>query len=197
MAPIADTEAEAEQAPPRRRSRLGSVAGALLWEGCSRPRATTDLLAGLFEEVLLVGGGPPSGIPGRRLPGPVGSDPGLPALAAALAATEAERVAYVPTDGPLLTADLLLALTAWPEADVVVVGDGADDAPALPAIYRRGVCLGAARARIAEGRRTQHDLLESVETTRVSLAQLGIAEADGPPLTHAPVSDDPVRLEGR
>jgi molybdopterin-guanine dinucleotide biosynthesis protein A len=198
----AETGVEAGASSRRRGSRLGSVAGALRWQGCSQPSATARLLDGLFEEVLLVGGRPTVAVPGRRLPQPEGPDAGLRALEAALAATDAERVVYVPIDGPSLTVDLLLALTAWPEADAVVVGDPADDAagdsaPPLCAIHRRAVCLEAARARIAAGRRTLQDLFDSVETTRISLARLGIAETDAEPPTHSRAPDDRARLEGR
>lgn len=205
MDPVTEAEAEADarveggpgRARPRRGSRLGSVAGALLWRGCSLPTAAARLLDGLFEEVLLVGGRPAVGVPGRRLPQPAGPDAGLRALAAALAATETERVVFAWTDGPSLTVDLLLALTAWPEADAVVVGDATGDTPPLCAIQRRAVCLEQARVRIAEGRWTLQDLFESVETTRISLAQLGIAEADPEPPSHPRARDDRARLEGR
>lgn len=213
MDPLAETETEtgteSAHSSRRRASRLGSVAGALLWQGCSQPTATARLLDGLFEEVLLVGGLPALGVPGRRLPQPSGPDAGLRALAAALAATEAERVVFAAKDGPWLTVDLLLALTAWPEADAVVLGhtaggeagdaayDAAGDALPLCAIHRRAVCLEATHARIAEGRRTLQDLFESVETTRLSLARLGIAETDAEPLTPYPAPDDRAWLEGR
>ncbi len=203
MDPVTEAEAEARvgggpgRARRRRGGRLGSVAGALLWRGCSLPTATARLLDGLFEEVLLVGGRPAVGVPGRRLPQPIGPDAGLCALAAALAATEAERVVFAWMDGPLLTVDLLLALTAWPETDAVVVGDATGDTPPLCTIQRRAVCLEQARVRIAEGRRTLQDLFESVETTKISLAQLGIAEADPESPSHPRARDDRARLEGR
>lgn len=196
MERVFEAEAEARPSNRRRGSRIGNVAGALRWRGCSQPSATARLLDGLFEEVLLVGGRPAVGVPGRRLPQPDDPEAGLPALAAALAATDAERVLYVSTDGPSLTVDLLLALTAWPEAEAVVAGEAAGDAPPLCAIHRRAVCLDAARARIAEGRRTLQDLFDSVETTGVSLARLGIAETDAEPPTHFRAPGDRARLEG-
>jgi len=181
----------------RRGSRLGNVAGALVWARCAQPTQTARLLEGLFEELLRVGGGPAVGVPGRSVPQPAGPDHGLRALVSLLAEAEAERVVVVADDGAGPTADLLLALTAWPEADVVVAGEAEGDAWPPCAIYRRAVCLEAARARIAEGRRALPDLLESVETTRVSLAQLGIAEDAAEPLTRAHAPGDLAGLEGR
>ena len=120
----------------RAEGRLADVAGALLVGGASERMgadkaqrlfagspaadARSRLLASLFEEVLLVGGEPPAGALGRRVPDVAGPRSALRGIVSALAAARAERVLVVATDLPLLTADLLLALVAWPAADVVL-----------------------------------------------------------------------------
>ena len=190
-------EGGARRSRGRRGSRLGNVAGALLWERCSRPTETARLLDGLFEEVLRVGGEPSIEAPGRWLPQPVDPDHGLRALVSLLAEAEAERVVVVAADRAGPTADLLLGLTAWPGADVVVAGDAPGDVSPPCAIYRRGVCLEAARARIAEGGQALQDLFESVETKRISRAQLGIAPGDAELRAHSQTPDDLAGLEGR
>jgi molybdopterin-guanine dinucleotide biosynthesis protein A len=94
--------------------RMGSDKAALELAGEPAARRTARLLATLFEEVLLVGGQPPDGTPGRRVADPAGPRCALRGLVGALEAARAERVLVVATDLPGLTADLLLALVALP-----------------------------------------------------------------------------------
>lgn len=161
-----------------RDGRLANVTGALLVGGASRrmgrdkahlpvgsvPAATRAacLLDALFEEVLLVGGTPPDDAPGRRIADPPGPRCALRGLVAALEAARAPRVLVLATDLPLMRADLLLALTAWPEADVVLPGPGGRLQP-LCAIYRRDRVLPRARARLKTGELALRGLLRELE----------------------------------
>ena len=115
----------------------------------SRRRRGWRVSGRLFEEVLIVGGEPPADAPGRRVADP----PGPPLRAARHRRARsrpraAERVLVLATDLPLVTPDLLLALVARPEADVVVPRDG-DGRHTLCALYRRERVLAAAHARIS------------------------------------------------
>ena len=102
-------------------------------------------LASLCEEVLLVGGAPPAAAPGRRVADPDGPRSALRGLVGALAAARAERVLVVATDLVGVTPDLLLALVAAPEADVVAPRTPGGPEP-LCALYRREPALAEARA---------------------------------------------------
>lgn len=205
---MTDTDPPAD---PGARSRLGNVAGALLLggrfqrtgrdeaslerQGVACSTRTARLLARLFEETLLVGGAPEAAAPGRRVVDPAGPSCALRGLVAALDASEAERVLVVATDLPCLTADLLLALTAWPEADAVVPTDVRGDHP-LCAIYRRERCLATARARLESGQLALSDLLHGVETARAPIEALGVAEGLVDPFTNVDTPAQLARREG-
>jgi molybdopterin-guanine dinucleotide biosynthesis protein A len=160
-------------------ARLANVSAALLLGGASQrmgrdkagitldgePLATrlARRLASLCEEVLLVGGAPPESAPGRRVADQDGPRCALRGLVSALAAARAERVLVVATDLPLVPEALLLALVAWPEADVVLPADAEGPQP-LCALYRREVVLAAARRRLAAAERLAlHELLAELE----------------------------------
>ena len=191
-------------------SLLGNITGALLLGGDStrmgRDKAHLEsggetwstraarLLAGLFAETLLVGGDPEEVAPGRRIPDPTGPTCALRGLAGALLAATAPRVLIVATDLPLLSADLLLALTAWPESDVILPADGAGDHP-LCAIYRRDVCLPIALAHLESGRLSLRELLAEVDSDRVSLEDLGLADLGSAALTNVNTPDELAQLE--
>jgi molybdopterin-guanine dinucleotide biosynthesis protein A len=193
------------------RSRLGNVAGAVLlggrskrmgrdkahldWHGRSWSTRTALLLDRLFEETLLVGGEPEVEAPGRRIADPEGPACALRGLVAALDAASAERVIVLATDLPLLTTDLLLALTAWPETEVVVPIDACGEHP-LCAIYRRKGCLEAARENLASGRLALRTLLAGLETDRVPIDDLGVARPGVDLLTNVNTPDDLAKLEG-
>lgn len=192
-------------------SRLANVSGALLlggpstrmgrdkahldWQGEAWSTRAARLLDTLFEETLLVGGEPEQAAPGRRVQDPPGPRCALRGLVGALEAATAERVLVVATDLPLLSADLLLALTAWPEADAVVPTDAKGDHP-LSAIYRREVCLAVARAHLADGRLALSALLAEVDSDRVPLAALGLADLGASTLANINSPEDLARLEG-
>jgi molybdopterin-guanine dinucleotide biosynthesis protein A len=159
--------------------RVSNVAGAVLVGGASSrmgsdkahceldgvPFATriAELLSRFFVEVLLVGGDPPPGAPGQRVPDADGPQSSLRGLVSALQGATAERVLVVATDMPLVSAELLLALTAWPEHDAVVPrADG--QAHPLCAIYRREPALAAARERLEAGELRLRGVLDRLDT---------------------------------
>ena len=166
---------------------------------CDAARAGTDgiaaatriarLLATLFEEVLLVGGDPPADAPGRRVPDVEGPLCPLRGLTGALEAAEGERVLVVAGDLPLVTADLLLALFAWPEADAVVPRTD-DGAHPLCAIYRREAVLPVARSRLAAGDLKLHDLLDVLDTRYLDDADLLRIDPGGDALTRVDTPGD-------
>lgn len=160
------------------------------------PAATrvARLLAGLFEDVLLVGGGPPAAAPGRRVPDPEGPRCALRGLAGALEAALAERVLVVATDLLLLTPDLLLALVAWPEADAVVPRTR-DRSHPLCALYRREAVLPIARSRLSAGELDLAGLLDAVDTAYLDDADLAAVDPDGAALTNVNTAEDLARAE--
>jgi molybdopterin-guanine dinucleotide biosynthesis protein A len=192
-------------------SRLGNVSGALLlggrstrmgrdkarivWQGRAWSTRIAQLLDRLCEEVLLVGGDPEATAPGRRVADPKGPGCALRGLVGALESATAERVLVVATDLPFVNAELLLALTAWPEADAVVPIDARGAHP-LCAIYRREACLGVARSHLASQQLSLRALLDSVATDRVSIEDLGLAGTGRDPMTNINTPEDLARLEG-
>ena len=174
--------------------RLGNVSAALLLGGASermgRDKARIELagapaavrlaqqLAGLCEEVLLVGGEPPADAPGRRVPDPEGPPCALRGLVGALEAAGSERVLVLATDLFGVGPELLLALLAAPEADAVAPRTSRGPEP-LCALYRREPVLREARARLAAGRLALHELLGALSVQWLEgddLAALGVAE---------------------
>lgn len=145
----------AADAPPSREGRLGNVSAALLLDGgaptdAARATAEATRLAGLFLDVMLVGGRPPAGAPGRPVPevdGPAGP---LRALVSALEAARAERVLVLSAAHGAVPSDLLLALTVFPDAPAVVPRTAAGPQP-LCAIYGRAEALPAARRALDRG----------------------------------------------
>ena len=119
-------------------ARIGSVAGVVL---CSRgaPVERLDearqLLERFFVEVRVVGSTGDAATPLSR-------------LIEGLEGVEAERVLVVDVSEPALEPTVLLALTAWPEDDLVRVG-GERGACSL---VRREPVLGAARRLLSAGR---------------------------------------------
>ena len=193
-----------------RSSLLGDVTGALLlggestrmgrdkahleWRGETLSTRAADLLARLFFETLLVGGEPEPQAPGRRVSDPSGPSCALRGLVAALEAATSPRVLVVATDLPFLSQDLLLALTAWPESDIVVPVDAEGTHP-LCAIYRRDICLPVARSNFDADRLSLRDLLADVDSAPVSLEDLGLADLGSAPLTNINSPDELALLE--
>ena len=196
--------------PDAGESRLATVSGAVLVGGASsrmgrdKARLTLDgvanatrlarLVAGLFEEVLLVGGDPPPEAPGRRVADPEGPVCALRGLVAALEAARGPQVLVVATDLPLLTPDLLLALVAWPEADVVVPRTGQGLHP-LCALYRRSAALPAARECLAAGRLRLQEIFEVLDVSSFGPDEVARIDPAGTALLNVNTPEDGARAE--
>jgi len=111
----------------------------------------------LFEDLLLVGDDPPADAPGRRVADRPGPECALRGVVTALEAAKGEQVLVVSSRLPLLTPELVLALIAWPEADLVLprTRDGAQPGCAL---YRRSTALSVAQRHLDAGRLDLTDL---------------------------------------
>lgn len=164
-------------------TRMGRDKAHLEWRGETFSTRAANLLAGLFSETLLVGGDPASTAPGRRVSDPSGPRCALRGLVGALEAATSPRVLVLATDLPLLSEELLLALTAWPEGDVVVPVDAEGMHP-LCAIYRRDICLPVAQTHLDSGRLSLRGLLADVECDQVSLEALGLSDLGSTVLTN-------------
>jgi molybdopterin-guanine dinucleotide biosynthesis protein A len=175
-------------------ARMGRDKATLPVGGVAGATRAARLLAGLFDDVLLVGGSPPPDAPGRRVPDPEGPRCALRGLVGALAAAEAPRVLVVATDFPLLDEELVLALVAWPEADAVVPRTP-DGAHPLCALYAREAVLPVARAHLAAGRLALHDLLDSVATAWLAGPDLALVDREGTALLNANHPEDLARAE--
>jgi molybdopterin-guanine dinucleotide biosynthesis protein A len=197
-------------APGAAEGRLATIAGAVLLGGASERMGTDKatlpvggvagatrvarLLAGLFEEVLLVGGAAPEGAPGRRVPDEPGPRCPLRGLVSALAGARAPRVLVVATDLPLLGADLVLALVAWPEA-AAVVPRTPDGPHPLCALYARETVLPVARAELAAGRLGLGPVLAAVGTSWLEGEVLRLVDPQGMALFNANRPEDLARAE--
>ncbi len=167
-------------------ARLGNVAGALLLthrkdSGEDRMSAASvaDCFDRLFEETLLVGGAPPSLWPGARVHDPRGEAGELHSLLAAWEASTSERVVVSDSDEAGRCADLMLALTAWPESDAVLVSD-AMDGEVLCSAFRRERCVEVARETLGAGEASRSAFLvalaRSGETQEISVDRLGLSD---------------------
>lgn len=174
--------------------RMGGDKATVAIAGIPAATRTARLLASLFDEVLLVGGSPPADAPGRIVLDAEGPRCALRGLVSALAASSAARVVVAATDLPLLTADLVLALVAWPEA-AAVVPRSADGAHPLCALYARDAVLPLARARLASGQLALSELLAALDTTWLEGPDLALVDPDGLALFNANRPEDLVRAE--
>ena len=194
-------------------SRLGNLTAAICVEEASRSRRTAtrrvesvdeafadtvQRLDRLFEETLVVGGKFEAAGPGRWVPPPEGEAGALALLAKALDAAQAERVLVVGNPPQNLPTDLILALTAWPGNEAVVLTERTDEPPVC-AIYRREAVLKVAREELEGGARSVSELLDQVESSRVTLRQLGLEDLNAPGLAgmgHSNSSETPAVSEG-
>jgi molybdopterin-guanine dinucleotide biosynthesis protein A len=192
--------------------RLATVSAAILLGGASRrmgrdkARLSIDGVAAvtrlaraceeLFDDVLLVGGDPPVGTPGRRIPDPPGPPSPLRGFVGALEAARAERVLVLATDLLLVTPDLLLALVAWPEAAAVVPRPVEGPQP-LCAMYARDAVLPIAKQRLGSGDLSLRGLLDAIETVSfLEPADLREIDAEASALANVNTPEDFERVLG-
>lgn len=159
-------------------SRMGTDKAALELGGVPFAVRTARLLDRLFDELWLVGGTPPPEAPGRHVADAAGPRCALRGLVTALESATRERVLVLATDLPLVSPDLLLALVAWPEQDVVVPRRDGRRHP-LCAIYRRERVLTAARRRLAGDELRMGDLLGELSTAHLEGEDLLALDPDG------------------
>ena len=173
-------------------SRFATVSAAILLGGGGAPDATrlAARLARLFEDVMLVGGPPSAQLGARHVPDVDGPACALRGVVSALAAARGERVLVVAGDLPAPAPELLLALVAWPEADLVWPRTPSGLQP-LCGLYRRDAALEVARRRLAEGRLTLHELTSALETAELGPDELAALDLDTRALEPVPTSREP------
>jgi molybdopterin-guanine dinucleotide biosynthesis protein A len=177
-------------------SRMGADKARLEIEGEAAAVRIARRLAALFEDVLLVGGEPPPEAPGRRVEDPEGSRSALRGLVAALAAARGERVLVLATDLLGVTPDLLLALLAAPEAEVVAPRSAAGPEP-LCALYRREPVLAEAQRRLAAGHLALHELLAALRVHWLEGDDLAAVDPDGAALANVNTPEDLLAFHAR
>ncbi len=204
-----EARSEAESSKPSGGDKLANVSAALLLGGVSSRMGSdkahldvggeaaatrlASLLARLFDDVLLVGGEPPAAAAGRRVADLEGPRCALRGVASALSAAREERVLILATDLIAMTPDLLLALTAYPEADAVVPRlDGF--AQPLCAIYRREPALAAARKCLDAKRLALGALLDQLEVRWLEGEDLAAVDPGGRALANVNTPEDLARL---
>lgn len=175
--------------------RMGRDKAHLEWNGAALATRIARQLEELFEDVLLVGGTPPGDAPGRPVADGEGPQCALRGVVSALEAAHSERVLIVATDLPLLGPELLLALVAWPEADVVLPCREGRIEP-LCAIWSRATALPPARAALAAGRLALHELIGELRVQPFEGADLRAVDPHGRMLVNANTPEDWKRLTG-
>ncbi|MEE8508104.1 MAG: NTP transferase domain-containing protein [Myxococcota bacterium] len=175
-------------------SRMGRDKGTLPVGSTTLTTHLATLLDSLFEDVLIVGASSHPVPPGRLVADPPGPPCALRGLVGALMAARAERVLIVATDLPLLTPDLLLALTAWPESDAVVPRDDHGAHP-ICAIYRRESVLPVAHKHLEAGGLSLHRLLEAVKTGYIEGPDLASVDPRAEALTNVNTPEEWARIE--
>ena len=165
-------------------ARMGNDKAQRLFGGIASAARTSRLLATLFEDVMLVGGAAPADAIGRRIEDVAGPRCALRGIVAALEASHAERVLIVATDLPLLTPTLLLALVAWPVADVVLPRRGVHIEP-LCALWSRARAAACARTQLEAGRLALHEVVAQLDARYLEAGDLQIADPDSTALANA------------
>jgi molybdopterin-guanine dinucleotide biosynthesis protein A len=176
-------------------SRMGSDKAQRAFAGVPAATRTSRLLAAHFEDVLLVGGDPPADAVGRRVADANGPRCALRGIVTALDAARAERVLVVATDLPLLSVALLLALVAWPAADVVLPRNAAGHLEPLCALWSREVALAAAREQLAADRLALHELVARLDARLLEAADLVAVDPESLALANANTPDEWRHLE--
>ena len=177
--------------------RMGRDKATLAVAGVELASLALAAAARVADPVVLVA---PEGHPARRLAAAPVTDPGegpLAALAAALAALDADHVLVLAGDHPGLRVELLAHL-----ADLAALADRGEAVACrrgprlepLVAVYRRAPALALARARLADpaGDRSLAGLLAGLRTLVVEEAQWRPQDPDGRSFVDL---DDPADLE--
>ncbi len=157
-------------------TRFGSPKALASYEGETLAERGHRVLVEAFGDVIVVG----KAADGLELPFEVlddGSDvrASIVGLAAALRLAGTELVVVLPTDMPLVTADLLRALVDAAEGhDAAVPQTGA-----LPGAYRR-TALPVLERRIAAGDLALHRALEELRTNVVELDEAALRNVNEP-----------------
>lgn len=168
-------------------SRISNVSAAVVATGTSRTASPAPLLVQLFEDTLWVGDVPPGELAVRHVPCPGPRGDGVTGLAAAVVAAEGERVIVVGEGDPTASAELLLALVAWPEAAIVLPrsggsGDARGSGRVPTGIYRREDLRVRAEALLASGTPVPdfESFVAGLEVVHVPVARLGLSDAPIP-----------------
>jgi len=177
--------------------RMGRDKATLRLGGVELASLALAVAARVAEPVVLVA---PEGHPARRVAAPAVADPGLgplAAVAAALAALEAEHVLVLAADHPGLRVELLAHLVALagragaagPEAVACRRGPRLEP---LVAVYRRLPALAAARSRLAgpPGGHSLQGLLADLRTLVVEEPDWRRLDPDGRSFVDLDNADD-------
>jgi len=174
--------------------RMGRDKATLAVAGVELASLALAAAARVADPVVLVA---PEGHPGRRLAAAPVTDPGegpLAALAAALAALDADHVLVLAGDHPGLRVELLAHLADLADRGEAVACRRGPRLEPLVAVYRRAPALALARARLADpaGDRSLAGLLAGLRTLVVEEAQWRPLDPDGRSFVDL---DDPADLE--
>jgi molybdopterin-guanine dinucleotide biosynthesis protein A len=174
--------------------RMGRDKATLAVAGVELASLALAAAARVADPVVLVA---PEGHPARRLAAAPVTDPGegpLAALAAALAALDADHVLVLAGDHPGLRVELLAHLAGLADRGEAVACRRGPRLEPLVAVYRRAPALALARARLADpaGDRSLAGLLAGLRTLVVEEAQWRPLDPDGRSFVDL---DDPADLE--
>jgi molybdenum cofactor guanylyltransferase len=174
--------------------RMGRDKATLAVGGVELASLALAAAARVADPVVLVA---PEGHPARRLAAAPVADPGegpLAALAAALAALDADHVLVLAGDHPGLRVELLAHLAGLADRGEAVACRRGPGLEPLVAVYRRAPALALARARLADpaGDRSLTGLLAGLRTLVVEEAQWRPLDPDGRSFVDL---DDPADLE--
>lgn len=176
-------------------NRMGEDKARRHFRGVAAATRASRLLASLFDDVLLVGGDPPDDAVGRRVADVAGPRCALRGVVSALEAARAERVLVVATDLLLLGPELLLALVAWPVADVVMPRHAGGRIDPLCALWHRERTLELARVRLAAEQVPMHELVSALDARFIESADLAAIDPSGTSLSNANTAEAWARLE--
>ena len=174
--------------------RMGRDKATLAVGGVELASLALAAAARVADPVVLVA---PEGHPARRLAAAPVTDPGegpLAALAAALAALDADHILVLAGDHPGLRVELLAHLAGLAARGEAVACRRGRRLEPLVAVYRRVPALALARARLADpaGDRSLAGLLAGLRTLVLEEAQWRPLDPDGRSFVDL---DDPADLE--